>query len=216
MYIISYCVYKYIMPKIPLEDLKKDKEIRARLLGTELQFKTTWGLFCPEEIDTGTKLLLNHFPEISSGTQGAKILDIGCGYGPIGIALGAHIEKAQIDMIDKDFVAIEYSKKNCELNTAKLKESKISSFLSNGFSHIPAEKKYNMIVSNLPAKVSKEFFWILFGEAFEHLEENGVFIVVAIKQLEPMLKKSFEAVFGNYEILGSDRVYSVVSTKKLS
>ncbi len=201
------------MPIIPLEELKKDKEIRARLLGTELTFKTTWGLFCPEEIDQGTKLLLNHLPEIKPN---AHILDIGCGYGPIGIALGAKNKSGSIEMIDKDFVAIEYTKRNIDLNKKQIGDAKLNAYLSNGFSHVPKDAKYSHIISNLPAKVSKEFFWILFGEAFEHLENNGEFVVVAIRQLEPMLKKSFEAVFGNYEILGTDKVYSVVRTKKTS
>lgn len=202
------------MPKIPLEELKKDKIISATLFGTHLEFKTTWGLFCPEEIDTGTRLLLQHFPAI---TKQAKILDIGCGYGPIGIAIGASHQGADIDMIDKDFVAVEYAEKNIALNKNNISpDTHLRTFLSNGFSHVPAKKKYNVIVSNLPAKVSKEFFWILFGEAFDHLETDGEFIVVAIRQLEPMLKKSFEAVFGNCEVLGTDRVYSVVRTIKKS
>lgn len=199
------------MPIVPLEVLKKDKEIRERLLGTELIFKTTWGLFCPEEIDQGTKLLLTHLPETKPD---AHILDIGCGYGPIGIALGAKNKSGNIEMIDKDFVAIDYALKNIDMNRKHIGDAKLSAYLSNGFSHVPKGKTYNLIVSNLPAKVNKEFFWILFGEAFDHLESQGEFVVVAIRQLEPMLKKSFEAVFGNYEVLGTDAVYSVVRTVK--
>ncbi|MBU3668999.1 MAG: class I SAM-dependent methyltransferase [Candidatus Taylorbacteria bacterium] len=200
------------MPIIPLEELKEDKEVRARLLQTELTFKTTWGLFCPEEIDQGTKLLLEHLPSIKDG---AHVLDIGCGYGPIGIAIASKLQSGTIDMIDKDFVAVEYTKKNIDINKKHFGDAQVQTYLSNGFSHVDQKKKYDLIVSNLPAKVSKEFFWILFGEAFEHLETNGEFVVVAIRQLEPMLKKSFEAVFGNFEVLGTDKVYSVVRTKKL-
>ena len=201
------------MPIIPLEELKKDKVLHARLLKNSLTFHTTWGLFCPEEIDQGTKLLLDHLPEIS---EDAQVLDIGCGYGPIGISIAAHTPNGSVDMIDKDFVAIEYTQKNIELNKSTLGTAHTKAYLSNGFSHVPKDKKYTHIISNLPAKVSKEFFWILFGEAYQHLQENGEFIVVAIRQLEPMLRKSFEAVFGNFEILGTDKVYSVVRTKKTS
>jgi 16S rRNA G1207 methylase RsmC len=130
------------MPKIPLEELKRDKIIHATLSGVPLEFKTTWGLFCPEEIDVGTKLLLEHIPTLP---KKAKVVDIGCGYGPIGITLAAKNKDVDIDMIDKDFVAIEYAEKNIALNKKTLGEhAHIRTFLSNGFSHVPAQKKYTM------------------------------------------------------------------------
>lgn len=215
------------MPKIPLEDLKKDMEIRANLLNKPFTFKTTWGLFCPEEIDAGTKLLLKAISEDekivkvlengggaadakASANGTANALDIGCGYGPIGIALAKAFPTIFADLIDKDFVAVDYSKKNIQENGVK----NASAFLSNGFSHIPADKTYSLIVSNLPAKVSKEFFWILFGEAFDHLEKDGYFAVVVIKQLEIMVRKNFNTLFGNSEVIDRDKTYSIVVTRK--
>ena len=221
------------MPKIPLEDLKKDMEIRATLLNKPFTFKTTWGLFCPEEIDVGTKLLLKAISEdekivkvlegvsdesgedassdLSMGPNGkVKVLDIGCGYGPIGITLAKAFPATSADLIDKDFVAVDYSKKNIQENGIKNADA----FLSNGFSHVPADKTYSLIVSNLPAKVSKEFFWILFGEAFDHLETDGYFAVVVIKQLEIMVRKNFNTLFGNSEVIDRDKTYSIVVTRK--
>lgn len=205
------------MPKIPLEDLKKDMRIRAFLLGKSLTFNTTWGLFCPEEIDVGTKLLLKAISEnentqkmLGSGSSQTRVLDIGCGYGPIGIAIAKAFPTASVDLIDKDFVAIDYSKKNTLENGVK----NTSAYLSNGFSHVPSSKRYNLIISNLPAKVSKEFFWILFGEAYDHLETGGAFTVVVIKQLEIMICKNFNTLFGNSEVIDRDKTYSVVRAIK--
>jgi 16S rRNA G1207 methylase RsmC len=213
------------MPKIPIQDLKKDMQIKAFLLNKNLTFNTTWGLFCPEEVDVGTKLLLKAISEseeltkkLESGDTGVSskthltgnVLDIGCGYGPIGIAISKAFPSTSVDLIDKDFVAVDYSKKNASLNNAK----NVQAYLSNGFSHISADKKYSLIVSNLPAKVSKEFFWILFAEAFDHLETGGYFAVVVIKQLEIMMRKNFNTLFGNSEVLDRDKTYSVVVTRK--
>lgn len=203
------------MPKIALTELKKDMEIRTSLMNKGFIFKTTWGLFCPEEIDVGTKLLLKAISEdenVLKTLDGSKpeVLDIGCGYGPIGIAIAKAFPTTSVDLIDKDFVAIEYSKKNAIENNT----SNVAAFLSNGFSHVPADKKYSLIVSNLPAKVSKEFFWILFGETFDHLETDGYFVVVVIKQLEIMARKNFNTLFGNSEVIARDKTYSVVVTKK--
>jgi 16S rRNA G1207 methylase RsmC len=205
------------MPKIALEDLKKDMKISSFLLDKSLIFNTTWGLFCPEEIDAGTKLLLkvisedkNTLQTLNNNSTQAHVLDIGCGYGPIGIALAKAYPTTSVDLIDKDFVAIDYSKKNAIENGVK----NTSAYLSNGFSHVPVSKKYNLIISNLPAKVSKEFFWILFGEAFDHLETGGSFTVVVIKQLEIMIRKNFNTLFGNSEVIGRDKTYSVITTVK--
>ncbi len=210
------------MPKIPLNELKKDMTIRTELLGEALIFKTTWGLFCPEEIDAGTKLLLSAIGEgkcadtiqtlAESGQRKVDILDIGCGYGPIGLSLAKAFPYISADLVDKDFVAVEYAEKNAKENTT----TNVQTFLSNGFSHVPTHKKYDLLLSNLPAKVSKEFFWILFGEAEDHIKEGGYFIVVVIKQLEIMVRKNFNTIFGNSDVVARDKTYSVVLAKKKS
>lgn len=185
---------------IPLEELKKDLTIHANLLGEELVFHTTWGLFSPEKIDDGTKVLLS---EISlNGNE--DVLDVGAGYGPIGITL-AKKSKGIIHMIDKDFVAVEYSGKNAELNNL----TNTRSYLSNGLSHVPKGEKFDLIVSNLPAKVSKEFFWILFGDIKNHMKKRGRVVVVTIAGLEFFIKKNFESIFGNYKLLQNKHGYFV-------
>lgn len=198
---------------IPIEELKKDLPIKAQLLGNSLEFKTTWGLFSPEAIDTGTEMLLDAL-EKANGDEAVKtkadILDLGCGYGPIGIALGKIATGGKIHLIDKDFVAVEYAKKNASLNGVANAEC----YLSNGFSAVPKGAKFDLIVSNLPAKISKEFFWILFAEASEHLKPGGQFVVVTIAGLEFFIKKNFEKIFGNYELLESGKGYFVARTVK--
>jgi 16S rRNA (guanine1207-N2)-methyltransferase len=198
------------MPKIPLDELKQDKEIKTYLMDESVHFKTTWGLFCPEEIDIGTRLLLKSLAEVSPAVFSKDILDIGCGYGPIGISIAKKYPSSNIEMIDKDFVAIEYTQKNIKENN--ITNAKV--YLSNGFSHVTKDKKYSLIVSNLPAKVSKEFFWILFGEAFDHMDSGSQIIVVVIRQLEAMVKKNFNTLFNNSELLDRDKTYSVISATK--
>ena len=194
---------------IPLEELKKDLHLKARLCGHSLEFKTTWGLFSPENIDAGTDLLLEAAEKSTPLKKDAAILDLGCGYGPIGIALSKAALNGILHMIDKDFVAIEYAKKNAALNGVKNAEC----YLSNGFSHVPKDAQFDLIVSNLPAKISKEFFWILFEEARQHLKPGGEFLVVTIAGLEFFIKKNFEKLFGNYELLKSSKGYFVARAK---
>ncbi len=187
------------MPKIPIEELKKDRAIRATIRGAVFDFRTTWGLFSPEKIDEGTLLLA----DVISVSENDTILDLGCGYGALGIPLAKSAPKGSVHMIDKDFVAIEYAKKNAELNSVK----NVSTYLSNGFDQVPKDIRFNTIVSNLPAKISKEFFWILFEEARERLAENGTLYVVTIAGLQRFTERNFKTIFGNYELLANKKTY---------
>lgn len=183
-----------------LSILRQDFHISTQLCGNELEFATTWGLFNPKSIDVGTELLLKKI-ELKGDED---ILDIGCGYGPIGVALAKNTT-GKVDMIDKDFVAIEYSQKNADCNLL----NNVSCFLSNGLAQIPKDKKYDLIVSNIPAKIGNELLWIIFNDVKEHLNPEGRFVVVTIAGLKDYVKRNFKEVFGNYKKLGQGGTYLV-------
>lgn len=204
------------MPKIPIEELKKDIFIKAKLHpsacghaqagGSDFVFRTTWGLFSPEKIDEGTEMIINAINPKETDT----LLDLGCGYGVIGVVLAKLAPKGKVHMTDKDFVAVEYAKKNAELNNV----TNTLSYLSNGFDQIPKETKFDIIVSNLPAKISKEYFWILFAEAENFLKPGGSFYVVTIAGLKRFIEKNFKLIFGNYELVDGKKTYFVAKTTK--
>ena len=139
-----------------------------------------------------------------------SVTDIRAGYGAIGIPLARLAPQGKVHMTDKDFVAVEYTKKNAELN----KTPNTLTYLSNGFDQIPKDVKFDIIVSNLPAKISKEFFWILFAEAKEFLKTGGSFYVVTIAGLKRFTENNFQKIFGNYELLDSKKTYFVAKTTK--
>ncbi len=191
--------------KTDIKKLKQDIVIQKDLGGHQLIFHTTWGLFSPKEIDEGTKMLIN---EVVVGKTDIS-LDLGCGYGALGLAIAKQSPDGRVHLVDKDYVAIEYTKKNAQLNG--LNNCEI--YLSNGFSSVPPIK-FNTIVSNLPAKVGKELFYIFLNDAKEHLEKDGKLYVVTISGLKDYIKNNFEGVFGNYEKLEQNRHYTVaVATK---
>lgn len=193
-----------------IHQLKQDIVLRIQLLGAHLTFHTTWGLFSPKSIDEGSILLLKCLEEelrTNSIIQKAKVLDLGCGYGALGIPMATRAKT--VHMIDKDFVAIDYAKKNAEIN--QLKNCK--AYLSNGFSHVH-EKNFDMIVSNLPAKIGKELLWIFLEEAKQHLNPEGKLYVVFISGLKEFMKRNLHEIFGNYEKLGQNKTYIVMKTIK--
>ena len=103
------------MPRVPIENLKKDIVIQANLRGMLFSFQSTWGLFSPEKIDEGTRELLENVSVKETDT----ILDLGCGYGALGIPLAKLAHRGTVHMVDKDFVAVEYATKKAPLNLIK-------------------------------------------------------------------------------------------------
>ncbi|HEY4498908.1 MAG TPA: methyltransferase [Candidatus Paceibacterota bacterium] len=184
-----------------MKDIRKDIEFRAVLRGQNLRFHSAWGLFSPEHIDEGTELLMNELEIKETDT----CLDLGCGYGAIGLVMAKLAPQGNVHMVDKDFVAVEYAKKNAEANGLKNCEA----YLSNGFSHIPQDAKFDVIASNLPAKPSKELYQIFFDDANKYLKPGGKFYVVVISGLKEFIKRSFKEEFGNCEKLKQGRAHCV-------
>ena len=170
----------------------KQSEItfQTKLRGFDFTFTTTWGLFSPKAVDTGTQMLI----ELLEIEQGDTCLDLGCGYGVIGAAMAKCRETVDVYMVDKDFVAIEYARKNVEQN--QLQNCHV--LLSNGFSHLP-DIQFDVIASNLPANVGKELLQIFFIDAKRHLKQNGRMYVVTISGLREFIKRNFVEIFGNYQ-----------------
>jgi len=182
-------------------NLKKDIEIVVNLLDNELTLHTRWGVFSPRSIDEGTMLLMKY---IEVGVSDI-CLDLGCGYGPIGLALAKHCTKGEVHMIDKDFVAIELANNNANLNNL----SNTKAYFSDAFLQVPSEVKFDQVISNLPAKVGREQLSIILYDAFDALKPGGKITVVTIKGLKDFIKNNFKLVFGNYKKLKQGQKYIV-------
>jgi len=182
-------------------NLKKDIEIVVNLLDNELTLHTRWGVFSPRSIDEGTLLLMKH---IEVGVNDI-CLDLGCGYGPIGLALAKHCTKGEVHMIDKDFVAVELANNNAKLNNL----SNAKAYFSDAFLQVPNEVKFDQVISNLPAKVGREQLSIILYDAFDALKPGGKITVVTIKGLKDFIKNNFKSVFGNYKKLKQGQKYIV-------
>lgn len=189
-----------------LATLRKDIEFVALLNGASFRFSTTWGLFSPREIDAGTHQLLPYL-EIKPNDA---CLDLGCGYGPIGLYMGARAAQGRSLMVDKDFVAIDYCRKNIQINQLDHAEA----MLSNGFDQIPADRRFDVIASNIPAKVGKELLTLWLHDAYQRLNPGGRFYVVTINGLRQFMKRNISAVFDEYEKVKQGAHYTVGMGKK--
>jgi len=184
-----------------LHSLRKDIVFRESLGGHDFVFHSTWGLFSPRQIDEGTLLLIRYLDVPAN----AQCLDIGCGYGPIGLYLARQALQGETLMVDKDFVAVDYSNKNIVVN----KITNASAILSNGFAQIPAEKRFDLITSNIPAKAGKELLTLLLHDAKQKLNSGGKLYVVTINGLRQFMKRNLNDMFGNYKKLKQGPGYTV-------
>jgi 16S rRNA G1207 methylase RsmC len=191
-----------------LERLRLDIRFHETLGHFEFDFRTTWGLFSPRAIDEGTRLLVEHM-EVAAD---ADCLDLGCGYGPIGLFMAKSAPNGSTLMLDKDFVAVEYANRNAQDNGLENAYAQ----LSNGFDHVDPTQRFDLIASNLPAKVGKELLTLYLHDARERLRPEGRLYLVTINGLRQFIKRNLEQVFGNYRKLKQGRAYTVAMARKAS
>lgn len=179
--------------------------ITTELNGENFSFETSYGVFSPKEIDEGTRLLLKYIKV----NEDFDCLDLGCGYGPIGIWMAKQAHKGQTLLLDKDFVAIEHAKNNIQSNQL----TNAQALLSNGFS-VLKEQSFDLIASNIPAKVGNEMLYLFLYDAMHHLKPGGKLIVVTVNGLRHFCKRTFNEVFGNYTKEKQGKTYTVSSATK--
>jgi len=183
-----------------LDSLRRDIVFSDTLRGIALTYHTTWGLFSPKGIDEGSRLLLDHL-DVRTGDD---TLDLGCGYGPLGLTLARLAPRGTSMLVDKDFVAVEYSRLNARLNGI----DNVEILLSNGFDQV-GQRYFDLIVSNLPAKTGKELYYLYFYDALVRMNPGARFYVVTINGLRKFVQRAFMEVFGNYRKLKQGRTYTV-------
>ncbi len=144
------------------------------------------GVFSNTKIDFGTKLLLENIEHISG-----DVLDLGCGYGVIGIYLNLNYE-CNVDMVDINKRALHLTK----MNIKEYKISNISVFESDAYSNI--EKNYDVIITNPPIRAGKEKVYEILIGAKNHLKDNGKLYFVMRK--DQGAKSTIEKLKEHYKI----------------
>lgn len=190
---------------LDLERLRQDIVFEDDLMGHHFVFHTTWGLFSPKGIDEGTRLLLRHMVVHPDD----RAIDLGCGYGPIGMAIARSAPRGEVLMVDKDFVAVEYANANLARNGI----ANAKAILSDGLRHVPA-RRFTLAATNLPAKTSKEHYYLFFHDIHERLESGGRFYVVVISGLRRFIERAFREVFGNHTKVKQGANYTVALAEK--
>ncbi len=174
--------------------------------GKVYRFSSDDGVFSKGKIDFGTKTLIE---AISLKNKEADLLDLGCGYGVIGIILKDKYPNIKLTQTDINLRAIELAKINAETNYIK---SNI--FYSDGFEKINGQ--FDVITLNPPIRTGKETIFRLYSEVYEHLKNGGEFyIVIQKKQGAPSHQKYLKELFKNIEVICKNKGYFVFKMQKL-
>jgi len=183
-----------------------EKEFQVEMLGKKFKFITDIGVFSKGELDDASRLLIETFNSLELS---GDILDVGCGYGAIGIALAGENPSDAIHMIDVNLRAVELAKRNAELNGI----NNIHVYESNCYEMV--EKKFQHIVSNPPIRAGKKVVHQILGEAFDYLEDEGTLTIVIGKQHgAASAEKKMLEVFGNVERIERKKGFWILQSVK--
>ncbi|HSW88719.1 MAG TPA: methyltransferase [Candidatus Saccharimonadales bacterium] len=160
------------------------KTVPYKFEGNTFEFKVSQDLFSSLEVDHGTQRVLRTFlfEKIDSFK---KVLDLGCGYGPIGIVLKKICPEAQVHMTDRDALAVEYAKANAELNGVA---ENTFCYGSLGYDSVK-DTDFDLIISNIPAKVGEHVLTHMLKDAKSHLVKNGRVVIVVIDAINDYIHK---------------------------
>ncbi len=188
------------------EDLKSDPTFYDFKYKDRIyKFKTDNGVFSKKFIDFGSYTMLNYF---KPNTIEGPILDVGCGYGPIGIII-ANLYKKQVTMIDVNERALGLAKENIRINGVQ----NVDVFKSNVYQNVPEEAKFASIVTNPPIRAGKKVIFDIYDGAYNRLVPGGeLWVVIQKKQGAPSTKTHLEEVFGNCEVVGKDSGYFILKS----
>jgi len=188
------------------EGLKSDpKAYTYYFKNHKFTFKTDNGVFSKKYLDFGSYTLLNYFkPNDLEG----RILDVGCGYGPIGIIISKLYNKP-VTMVDINERAIGLATENIKLNDVQ----NVNIFKSNIYSNIEEEQKFASIVTNPPIRAGKQVIFGIYDGAYKRLLKGGeLWVVIQKKQGAPSTKAHLIELFGNCEVVGKESGYFILKS----
>jgi 16S rRNA (guanine1207-N2)-methyltransferase len=188
------------------ESKHEKRIIEAQLCGNLLSFQTDAGVFSKKGIDFGSRLLIETVE--LSGVK--SLLDLGCGYGPVGISLAKANPSLKVQMVDVNERATLLAKENARINHVA---AQIEVKISDGFDKLEGVK-FDAILCNPPIRVGKAFVYELFAQSRDFLSENGsLWIVIRKQQGAASAKEELARLFPYVEQVSQKKGYCIFLAK---
>ncbi|OYD06547.1 class I SAM-dependent methyltransferase [Paludifilum halophilum] len=188
------------------DSAEAEREIEARLRGRFFRFRVDTGVFSKKGVDFGTRLLI----ETAKLPKQGEILDLGCGYGPVGIACAVSSPNSRVTMVDVNLRALELAQKNARLNGV---ESQVEIRESDGLTNLN-HSAFDAILTNPPIRAGKNTVYRLFEEAAKGLKPDGqLWVVIRKQQGAPSAKEKLEKIFSHVELLVKKKGFWILRSK---
>ena len=187
--------------------LSKERTIELSLYDKHIKFISDNGVFSKNKIDGGSFALLKVILPLNLGE---KILDLGCGYGTIGLSIAIYKETAHVTCADINTRALALCEKNARMN--KL-DDRVTCLESDIYQNI--EGKYDSIVINPPIRAGKKVIYSMFEGAKDYLIDGGsLYIVIRTKHGAESAKDYIKSCFGNVTLLEISKGYRIYKATK--
>jgi len=193
----------YFTPKPSAPD--DQQKVIADIRGIHVELISSSGVFSKSQVDEGSALLV----ESAIFNQDSEVLDLGCGYGPVGIILAKAFPDAKFILSDVNERAVELAKINIRRDRIKNAKARVS----DGFKAI--EESFDAILLNPPQTAGRDLCIRLFEESFDHLKPGGSLQIVARHNKGgSTLAKEMERIFGNVKTIARKSGYHVYLSEK--
>ncbi|OXS52763.1 16S rRNA methyltransferase [Cohnella sp. CIP 111063] len=184
------------------------RSFETTLRGVRLKLTSDAGVFSRDGVDYGSRVLIEHM-DIPAD---ARVLDIGCGYGPIGLVAARLAPQGHVKLIDINERAVELAEMNARANGIGN-----VSFARSDLYEAVQDDSFDVILSNPPIRAGKAVVHRVFQEAFERLNPGGeLWIVIQNKQGAPSARARLEEIFGEDEVaeVAKDKGFRIYKAKK--
>jgi 16S rRNA (guanine1207-N2)-methyltransferase len=182
----------------------KQALVQERVRDVDVRLMTQPGVFSADGLDPGTRLLI----ETMRISPTARVLDLGCGYGAIGIVAAKLATRGHTTLVDSDIRATRLAERNVELNGL----ANADVVLGDGVHDLPPKAKYDVVVSNPPTHEGRQVLEDFVAGAYKVLRPRGQLYLVVNRLLS--LRREVERVFGNEEVVARSKGYVVVRAVK--
>ncbi len=182
----------------------RPEQFEVSVFGQTLGFESDAGVFSKGELDYGSRLLLLSLPALAG-----RVLDLGCGWGGIGVALAAKHPECRLVLSDINERAVALARKNAARNRL----NNVEVVLSDGFSNV--EGAFDAIISNPPIRAGKQVIYGLFGEAKNRLKSgSSLFVVIRKQQGAPSALAHLQEVYGDARLIERSKGFWIIQATK--
>jgi len=184
----------------------KGKTFNITIKNNNYIFQTSSGVFSKDYLDFGSKILIE---SVIIEENDAEILDLGCGYGPVGIVFAKENPIKNIMMIDINNKAVELAKINAKLNSVSNVKIINNDLLNN------INKTFDVIITNPPIRAGKKTVFDLYEQSYNSLNNKGkLYVVIQKKQGAPSTFDKLTKMFEKVEVVRKVKGYWIIKANK--